>query len=247
MYGLIHEKSCLLAPYRAKSPEIAKWLKQSDLWCWIYSMQRIKGEPLGKREIVEILEGKIVESVPLEAYSFAHNCVALRRDMENCIEMGNYVDVRMLQRWYKILFEKDAVFRDKNPIIYEWEHIPPPFPDVPLQTENLLKRAAHAKSEEQTPTQKAAWLHLEFLRLYPFGEDTAAMGFALLMYSLMQAGLPLPMLTADDREYNGLVAVYMSKQDAQPFLEMLERSLLNRLESALQICYQMPGSEESEA
>ncbi len=243
MYDIISEKSWLLAAYRAKSPEISKWLRQSDLWHWLYSMQRIKGEPVSKRDIVDILAGRIVESAPVDAYSFAHNCVALRRDMESCIEMDSHVDVRMLQRWYATLFGREAVFRDTNPIIYEWEHIPPHFRDLPLETESLFKKAHNMRSDG-TPTERAARLHLEFLRLYPFGEDTASMGFVLLMYSLMQEGLPLPMLTVDDREYNGLVAEYMAHQTDRPFIDMLERSLLNRLESALQICYQMPEKEE---
>ncbi len=245
MYDIISKKSRVLASYKAKSPEISKWLRQSDLWHWLYSMQRLKGDPVSKRDIVDILDGKIVESAPVDAYSFAHNCVALRRDMESCIEMESHVDVRMLQRWYSMLLGREAVFRSGNPIIYEWEHIPPHFQDVPLETENLFKKAHNARTEG-TPVERAALLHLEFLRLYPFGPDTASMGFVLLMYSLMQAGLPLPMLTVDDREYNGLVAEYMAHQTAAPFIEMLERSLLNRLEAALQICYQMPEREETE-
>ena len=245
MYDIISEKSKRLASYRASSPEIFKWLRESDLWHWLYSMQKIKGEPIGKRDIVDILAGKIVESAPVEAYTFAHNCVALRRDMESCIQMGSHVDVRMLQRWYSMLLGKEAVYRRNNPIIYEWEHIPPHFQDIPVETDNLFK-LSHMNRGGSTPTEHAALLHLEFLRLYPFGEDTADMGFVLLMYSLMQEGLPLPMLTSDDREYNGLVAEYMAHQDAGPFIEMLERSLVNRLESALQICYQLPAKENTE-
>ncbi len=245
MYDIISEKSRQLAAYRASSPEISKWLRQSDLWQWLYSMQRLKGEPVSKPDIVAILEGRIVERVPVDAYSFAHNCVALRRDMESCIEMDSHVDVRILQRWYSMLLEKEAVFRDDNPIIYEWEHIPPRCANLPFETEDLFRRA-YMRRDEGTGTERAAKLHLEFLRLYPFGEDTMDMGFVLLMYSLLQQGLPLPVLTADDREYNGLVAEYMAHQNAQPFIEMLERSLLNRLESALQICYQMPQKESEE-
>ena len=245
MYKIIEEKNELLKTYRRRSAELAKWLQQSDLWYWIYSYYQIKGAPMRKRDIVDILDGKIVESVPIDAYAFIPGCAQLQKDMQSCVEMQNHPDMKLLERWASMVYGEVPALREKNPIVYEWEHIPMHFAELPQELDKLFKKA-HTGRFSGTPIERAAWLHLEFLRLYPYGEDTAKMGFLLLMYSLMQAGLPLPQLNLTDREYNSLVADYLNEMKGsglRPFCDMLERALVNRLEAALQICYQIPEEE----
>lgn len=245
MYKLIEEKRLQLREYRLRSPEIAKWLQQSDLWYWAYSYYQIKGAPMKKRDIVDILDGKIIESAPMDAYSFITGCNQLQKDMQSCIEMQSLPDRKLLERWASMVFSEVPVLRSDNSIVYEWEHIPVHFSELARELDNLFRKANSGRFEG-TPVERAAWLHLEFLRLYPYGEDTAKMGFLLLMYSLMQAGLPLPQLNLSDREYNSLVADYLNEMKGtglRPFCDMLERALINRLEAALQICYQLPDQE----
>ncbi len=245
MYEIIQEKNSILNKYRLKSPELARWLLQSDLWYWIYSYYQIKGTPLRRRDIVDILDGKIVESVPMGAYSFITGCSELQRDMISEIGMQSSPDVKLLERWASMVFGEAPALRTVNPIVYEWEHIPGHFSELPEELDKLFKKANSGRLQG-TPVERAAWLHLEFLRLYPYGEDTAKTGFLLLMYSLMQAGLPLPQLNLSDREYNSLVADYLNGGSLDPFREMLERALINRIEAALQFCYQIPLTEEDD-
>ena len=62
MYQIIEEKKELLASYRRKNRDIAQWLSKSDLWYWVYSRYKISGTPLGKRDIADISEGKIIKN-----------------------------------------------------------------------------------------------------------------------------------------------------------------------------------------
>ena len=98
MYQVIEEKNEVLKKYRRKSADLAKWLQQSDLWYWIYSYYQIKGAPMRRRDIVDILDGKIVESAPMDAYNFITGCNQLQKDMQSCIEMQSLPDLRLLER-----------------------------------------------------------------------------------------------------------------------------------------------------
>jgi|GEM_PF-1218079 len=245
MYQVIEEKNEVLKKYRRKSADLAKWLQQSDLWYWIYSYYQIKGAPMRRRDIVDILDGKIVESAPMDAYNFITGCNQLQKDMQSCIEMQSLPDLRLLERWSAMVFGEVPALRTTNPIVYEWEHIPIHFNELPEELEKLFRKA-HSGRLQGNALERSAWLHLEFLRLYPYGKDTAKTGFLLLMYGLMQAGLPLPQLNLSDREYNSLVADYLNGGELRPFCDMLERALVNRLEAALQFCYQIPMNDDED-
>ena len=244
MYQIIEEKKELLASYRRKNRDIAQWLSKSDLWYWVYSRCKINGTPLGKRDIADISEGKIIENAPVDAYNFIGNSADLIKDMRSFSEMGSNADMKLLLRWLEMLFGKTPEFRTTTSIVYEWELIPVHFQEVRQDLEMLLKKAASLRLEG-TPIERAAWLHLEFLKLYPFEEYNSEAALLILMYSFICAGYPVPMLDLGEREYNTLVADYIKNGDITPFKEMLERALINRLEAALAVCYQLPEEENA--
>jgi hypothetical protein len=81
-------------------------------------------------------------------------------------------------------------------------------------------------------------VHLDFLKIYPFGEESIIMAGLLMMYVMMSYGCPLPSLTAGERDYTMLVYKYIHDGDPEPFISMVERSTLNRLEAVISLCRQ---------
>ena len=242
MYQIIEEKKERLAGYKARSKDIVQWISKSDLWYWVYSCYQIMGTPLGKREIADICEGQIVENAPVDAYNFIHNFAEVYKDMRSASEMGSTADLKLLLRWAGMLLGQSPQFRNNSPIVYEWELIPVHFTEVKNDLDQLFRKAASLRNEG-TPIERAAWLHLEYLKLYPFGDDTVIIGLLLLLYGLICAGYPVPMLELDERAYNTLVADYVNNGDITPLKDVLERAIVNRLESALAVCYQLPEEE----
>jgi len=234
MQELIDRKIKEMRDLGVVNREFRIWLEQSDLWYWLYSSLRIMGEPVEKRVIVDILDGKIVEDAPIDVYNFITGYSAVYKDMKSCAEMESSADVKLLRRWGRMLLGKDIEFRTENPVVYEWNHIPPFHDKIASETDGLLRRAV--QDRRRMPSLKwMALLHLELCRLYPFGKDTPVVAGLLLAYCLIREGYPLPSLTVADIEYNKMIDAYVNKGEYEAFEGMLERSVLNRAEAVLQL------------
>ena len=250
MYDMIREKKAQLDACMPSNPEFRTWMEQSDLWCWLYSMFRISGERMPKNDVVAMAAGDLKENVPLSAYAAAKNYKDVYSDMKTCIMMGQDLDIKMLNRWAGMLLGKpsddlqNGLYRQNNPIIYEWELIPVHFHEIKDVLSEILHTAARVK-EPKDPLDKASYVHLELDRLYPYGEDTAKVSGAALMYMIMQLGLPLPELSVGDIEYNRMVAKYVDDLDREPFCSMLSRSVFNRLDAVLDLAKQAAESEQN--
>jgi len=249
MYDMIAQKQTELARCMPKDPEFSAWLVQSDLWSWAYSFLRIQGERVSKSSVVAALSGQLKDDVPLSLYAFLSRYKGVYQDMKTSLAMGLNLDLRMLNRWAGMLTGRDdsvpekTLYRSNNPIIYEWELIPVHFREIKEELSSVLRTAAAAKHPAD-PLDKAAYVHLEIDRLYPYGEDTALVSSAALLYELMQLGLPAPELSVGDVEYNKMIAKYAEDRNRSAFTDMLSRSVYNRLEAVLTLARQAKDAEE---
>ena len=243
MYEMIRQKKAQLTEAMPSNPEFKNWIEQSDLWCWLYSMFRITGQRLSKNSVVALLAGELRDDVPLSAYAFVKNYKDVYYDMKSCLAMGADLDLRMLDRWAGMLLDKPSsdpaatLYRQNNPIIYEWELIPAHFREIKDRLSSILRTASQIK-DPADPLDKASYVHLEIDRLYPYGEDTAFVSGAALMYLILQLGLPVPELSVGDIEYNKMIAKYADDLDRSEFVSMLSRSVYNRLDAVLNLARQ---------
>ena len=237
MQEIIDEKLNELKSLGAVSRELREWVEKSNLWYWIYSYFEMDGAPLERSKIVDILDGKIVENAPLEAYRLILGFQDVYKDMRSCAEMGQEADVRLLLRWGEELLGRPVEFRKGSPVVYEWNHIPPVAAECEDKTVKLLR--VYASKHRETPSVRLmAKTYLEHLRLYAFDRDTITMAWLFLMYALLRDGYPLPGPSLSDTELNGLIDNYVNKGDAEGFTVILQRSVLNRLDSVLQLSKQ---------
>lgn len=237
MKELISKK---LEEFRAvdkSDPRIRKWLHDSDQWFWMYTVMKLTGRPLSRYQILSILKGELDENLPLDVYEFLHSCSFVCKDMEECIGMQQDPDVKLLMRWYGMAFNEEFKYRTRNPVVYQWNYVPCHFLDVPANVEQLLKKNA-LQWKDTEPVERACRLMLEFLRIYPFDDDSLIMASFLVMYELMRGGVPIPSLTAGEQEFNDLAAAYLGRGEEAPMMEMFERSVLNRLEAVITVCRQ---------
>ena len=228
---------------KPSSSALDKWIKDSSLWYWLYTAMRINGTPLDRGQILSILDGELIENLPLDTYSFIHNYAAMYNDMLGSIQMQTTPDLKLLGRWYQMLFEEEPVLRRDNPVIYQWDHVPVHFLQLKDELQALLRRFDRTRWD-WSPIDRAVLLHLEFLKLYPYGEQSVCMAGALMMYSLLEDGFPLPGLSANEQDYNVAVGKYINKGDAGLMTDLTERGLLNRLESVIEVCRQAAEANE---
>lgn len=235
MYKQLKEKLNEQQKLLPEHPEFRTWLTQSDLWNWIYTAFKIKGEPLSKTVVVDMLDGRIREDINLGSYAFAQAAQNVYKDMKNYIQMQTTLEPEMIYRWAKMLLGKDikdedeVVLRENDPLVYEWELISPSASTIKDKLKNIVKN--YVQEERSNVFERICKLHLEINRLYPFGENTALISMAVLMFALLENSYYMPELPLDDREYNRLVAKYFDDGNMDDFYSMLCRSEFNRLES----------------
>ncbi len=223
---------------RGHDLQLNAWLRDSDLWYWLYSALRLNGKPLDKQQILSVLSGELQENLPLDTYSFIHGYAAVYKDMVDCLEMQANPDLKIMHRWYCSVFGTDeAEYRRNNPVVYQWDFVPPHFLDVRDLLDSMLKKA-YASRHSDYFIDNAAMLHLDLLKIYPYGKNSIIMAGILMMYVLMSYGCPLPSLTANEVDYSNLIYKYIHDGDPEPFISMVERSVLNRLEAVIEICRQ---------
>jgi len=237
MQNLIDGKLKEIREVGVANRELRSWIDRSNLWYWIYSVMQAEGSRIERSKIVDILDGKIVENAQLEDYRFILGYDEAYKDMRSCIQMDQDADEKHLMRWAEMLLGREVEFRRGNPVIYEWNHIPPVAADSERSTCTILKGYAFERRKGAS-VRNIALMHLEFLRLYPFDRDSIRIAGLLTAYSLLREGYPLPGLSLGDIEYNKMIDGYVNRRETEEFVGIFERSVLNRLESVLQICRQ---------
>ncbi len=229
MREILEQKLELYKSLTFKSKEYNAWLKDSSLWMSVYSCLRVRGVEMDKRELVDIIRGAISLEIPIDIYNFVHNYHDVYRDMTACKEMQQSIDTPLLMRFYAILFEREG-FRTNNPVIYKWGYIAPHFNEIGEKMTAYYRTLAHIDD----PVDKAVYAHNGLAEIYPFGEDSAAMAMLAMYYVLLSADIPLPAITADGEEYDRIMKADLENHEGE-FKQMIERSLINRLESVISL------------
>ncbi|MBR5756031.1 MAG: hypothetical protein IKX96_00585 [Firmicutes bacterium] len=218
-----------------KSREFNAWLKESSLWMSVYSCLRVKGVEMDKRQLVDVLSGGIVEDLPIDVYNFVINYKDLYKDMQACVSMQQSLDEKLLKRFSDILFGEDG-YRNNNPIIYKWGYIAPHFNEIG----NMLTEALRHNLHIEDAVDRAVDAHNFIAAIYPFGENSPVIALVALFYVLMSASLPLPAVTADFEEYNRIMRSDF-EEHTNEFELMIERSLINRLDSVINLGREADG------
>lgn len=235
MYKDVEEKLKLLNSKKPFRKEFSLWIDESSLWGWVFTCLKLRGTPVEKGDVVSILSGEIREQIPLEIYDFVSRCREVYRDIKNSLLMKNSLTTKLLNRYYCMISEESEVtYRQKNPVVYEWQYNPPHFRDIEEQLDLLFRNFA-VDRKTQDPLTSAATMHLRVLEIYPYGEHSRTMASVALLYVLMEENLPIPHLFVSEEEYNTQIKTYLHSGDISLFKEMLGRSLLNRLNVLLQV------------
>ena len=236
MYKRILEKKAEFRSLLPDDQEFFDWLDQSSLWCWLYSVFKIIKQPVPKNTIVPMLSGEIREDVPLSLYAFAKVLRDVYADMKSFISMQATLDKKMLNRWMGMFAEENEggsaskPYRLKNPVVREWDLIPVHFRTIDEELDSPFKKALRIK-DAQDPVAAISYLHLEIDRIYPYGENTVIASFLVVLYCLMQLGIPMPEFLMEPDDYNRAVAKYVNSSDISDFNDALMKSIYSRLDS----------------
>jgi hypothetical protein len=232
MKDLFQEK---FKEYRALGPvvpEARKWLEDSNLWMLLYTVLCQRGVRIEKKTLVNILSGQILENVNIDLYGFCFRLRDVYRDMISCVEMQATLNTKMLDGWYQDLLEPDGpIHRKDNAVVYDIGFIPCHFNEISERMDRLFK----AMDTVQDGALKAAELQMGIINIYAYGQDSITMALLAAAYALLEAGIPLPSYPVSEDEYRRLMSSCINDGNEEPFCSMHYRSLVNRLETVIQV------------
>jgi hypothetical protein len=232
MKDLFQEKLKEFRALRPVVPEARKWLEDSNLWMLLYTVLCQRGIRIEKKTLVNILSGQILENVNIDLYGFIFRLRDVFRDMISAVEMQATLNTRMLDSWYSDLLEPDGpVHRKDNAVVYDIGFIPCHFSEISERMDRLFK----AMDTVQDGALKAAELQMGIINIYAYGQDSITMALLAAAYALLEAGIPLPSYPVSEDEYRRLMSACINDGNEEPFCSMHYRSLVNRLETVIQV------------
>ena len=138
----------------------------------------------------------------------------------------------MLDGWYQDLLEPDGpVHRRDNAVVYDIGFIPCHFSEITERMDRLFKSMAGIKDG----ALRAAELQMGIINIYAYGQESITMALLAAAYALLEAGIPLASYPVSEDEYRRLISACINEGDEEPFCSMHYRSLINRLETVIQV------------
>ena len=224
MKDLLNEKLKIYRSLDPVLPEARKWLEDSNLWMLLYTVLCQRGVRIEKKTLVEILSGQILENVHIDLYGFCFRLRDVYRDMISA--------AKMLDGWYQDLLEPDGpVHRRDNAVVYDIGFIPCHFSEITERMDRLFKSMAGIEDG----ALKAAELQMGIINIYAYGQESITMALLAAAYALLEAGIPLASYPVSEDEYRRLISACINEGDEEPFCSMHYRSLVNRLETVIQV------------
>ena len=222
-------------------PEARKWLEDSNLWMLLYTVLCQRGVRIEKKTLAAMLSGQILEDVNIDLYGFCFRLRDVFKDMISAVEMQATLNTKMLDGWYQDLLEPDGpVHRRDNAVVYDIGFIPCHFYEITERMDRLFK----AMSGVTDGALRAAELQMGIINIYAYGQDTITMALLAAAYALLEANIPLPSYPVSEDEYRRLISACINDGNEEPFCSMHYRSLINRLETVIQVYREASETEE---
>jgi Fic family protein len=170
---------------------------------WTYHSNAIEGNTLTLMETKVVLEGITVGGKLLREHFEAINhrdAILYVEDVVRREEPLSEWQIRNLHRLVlrQIDDENAGRYRQLNVTIAGARHVPPDLLQVPEQMAALL-RWYDTEAVELHPVERAARLHVDFVKIHPFVDGNGRTARLLLNLELLKAGFPAIVLPVEHR------------------------------------------------
>lgn len=243
MYGEIQKKSAILESRKPYSDQVCAFLEETDRTDWVFSCLRLSGSSLTKESVEKILRGELVTDVPLSDHLRLHTYTDAMKRLVDMKEMRyDLLCHSGMKALYQAVFEEEPQYRRNDPLLPQWDYLPPHFLRLEEEMTALYAWADRWGEGERlsdgtrsNPLLQACMFHMTLLEVYPFGERTEDLARYALLYMMMCAGFPVTVIPMSEQEYNVCIMNFLRNGDIRPFYRAMERAVYNKLEVMLQI------------
>jgi Fic family protein len=193
---------------------------------WTYNSNAIEGNTLTLMETKVVLEGITIGGKLLREHFEAINHRDAILYVEEVVQRAEPLSEWQIRNLHRLVLkniddENAGRYRQLNVSIAGARHVPPDMLQVPEQMVALL----HWYDTQATalhPVERAAQLHVDFVKIHPFVDGNGRSARLLLNLELLKAGFPAIVLPVEKRlaYYEALDAAHVDGNPA-PFLALV--------------------------
>ena len=235
MYREIKKKKVILENRNPYKPEVAALLREMDILDWISSSLHLDGINIPIEDIRSMIRGNITMRATLEEHAIVGRYVEAIKKATSLASIHHSIDKQQIMQFYGILTGEDTPrYRKGNPVLLALHYNPPHPSEISEQIDALLSWLSTDK-DELNVIMKAAILHNRFIRIYPFDNGSEMIARFLMYYYLLLQGYPPFMVGMTESEYNNQLSLYFKTGYIQPFYDVLEKGLYNKIGVIMQL------------
>ena len=212
-----------LDSFRPLPDEIVSNLHEDLIVRWTYNSNAIEGNTLTLKETKVALEGITIGGKTMREHFEAINHKEAILYIESLIK-----DKKPFTEWdiksihqliLKNIDDKNSgKYRNINVTISGADHVPPDFLHINEEMKNLISWYER-KASEFHPIERAARLHVEFVKIHPFVDGNGRTARLLMNLELMKDGFPPVIIPIEKRlEYYEALDIAHTKGEYEPFL-----------------------------
>ncbi|QUH26151.1 Fic family protein [Serpentinicella alkaliphila] len=240
MFEQIDQKKELIDKKRPLQINTIKSIRESLLLDWTYNSNAIEGNTLTLSETKVVLEGITIGGKTLKEHLEAVNHKEAILYVEDIVKKNEDFSEWQIKSIHRLILkgiddENAGVYRKENVLISGATHIPPDYFIVPEQMSELLKWY-NLEGQLLHVIERAALLHIIFVKIHPFIDGNGRTARLLLNLELMKNGFPPIIIRKEERidYYNALDKAH-TIDDFNDFIKLVVDSLNRTLDLYLKL------------
>ncbi len=213
-----------LNSFRPLPKNTVKSLHEQFVLEWTYNSNAIEGNTLTLKETKVVLEGITIGGKSMREHFEAINHKEAIEYVEAIVANNEPLSEHMIKSIHQLILkdidqDNAGVYRKENVLIAGADHTPPDHILVAEQMTELLKKHQQFKGH---PLERAARLHLYFVKIHPFVDGNGRTARLLMNLDLMKTGLQPVVIKAENRlaYYEALDKAHTLKQ-TDAFLQLV--------------------------
>jgi Fic family protein len=224
-----------------------KRLREKIALEWTYHSNAIEGNTLTLKETKVVLEGITVGGKSVKEHLEAINHEQAIHYLQEIVRGREELSEWQIKNIHAIILktidpEHAGEFRKENVTIAGAEHTPPDFMGIPGQVQELIQRYQSDWSALH-PSQRAALLHCEFVKIHPFVDGNGRTARLLHNFELMKNGFPPIVIKKEQRlDYYTLLDNAHISGDPKAFIQFSAERLREVLDLYLRFLEVNPPS-----
>lgn len=206
----IDEKKAQLDDLRPFPQNTLKSLQEKIALEWTYHSNAIEGNTLTLKETKVVLEGITIGGKSVKEHLEVINHHEAIQYLNEIIQNKENISEWQIRQIHSLVLKKidqagAGVYRKENVLISGAEHTPPDYIHVPNEMKNLIK-CYQEQWNSLHPTERAALLHIDFVKIHPFVDGNGRTSRLLQNFELMKEGFPPIVIKKENRlkYYNAL-------------------------------------------